>query len=142
METRTRSSERGTAIIEGTIVLLMFLVVLFAILEGSRLVSVEQVLTNAAREGARLSVAPLAGTSTLPTTTEIENQVNSFLQSSAIQGATVTVQRPVVITTGGIDTQFTRVRVEVPYDVITLKMFNFLEVTLSAEALMRNETSP
>lgn len=141
METRTRSSERGTAIIEGAITLLMFLVVLFAILEGSRLLMVEQVLTNAAREGARLSVAPLAGTSTLPTTTEIENQVNSFLQSTAIQGATVTVQ-PVVITTGGIDTQFTRVRVEVPYDVITLSMFDALGVTLSAEALMRNETSP
>ncbi len=140
-EERARSAERGTAIVESALTMLTFFVILFAIMEGARFLSVQQVVSNAAREGARLSVAPLSGTSTLASVAEIENYVNRFLQAAFIQGATVTVD-PLVIPTGGILTQFTRVRVEVPYRLISLSMFSSLQVTLSGEALMRDETSP
>ncbi len=140
-EKRVRSAERGTAIVESALTMLTFFVVLFAIMEGARFLSVQQVLSNAAREGARLSVAPLSGTSTVASVVEIENYVNRFLQAASLQGATVTVD-PLVILTGGIQTQFTRVRVEVPYRLISLSMFSSLQVTLSGEALMRDETSP
>lgn len=138
----TVSSERGTAVIEAALTIMTFMIMLFAIMEGSRFLSVQQALSNAAREGARLSVAPLSGTSTMPTVAEIENEVNRFLQASSIQGATVTVQRPVVVPTNGVPTEFTRVRVQAPYRLISLAMFSSLEVTLDGEALMRNETSP
>ena len=140
-EKRARSAERGTAIVESALTMLTFFVILFAIMEGARFLSVQQVVSNAAREGARLSVAPLSGTSILASVAEIENYVNRFLQAASIQGATVTVD-PLVIPTGGILTQFTRVRVEVPYRLISLSMFSSLQVTLSGEALMRDETSP
>jgi hypothetical protein len=73
---------------------------------------------------------------------EIEAAVNLFLDAASIGGATITVDRPVSIPVGATPIQCTRVRVEVPYQVISLSMFSTLEVTLSGEALMRNETSP
>jgi hypothetical protein len=42
----------------------------------------------------------------------------------------------------GLPMQFTRVRVSVPYRVISLAAFRALSVNLTGEALMRNETSP
>lgn len=134
--------ERGVAIVEAALSLLTFFVVLLAIMEGGRFINVQQIATNAAREGARLSVAPLRGTSTLATPAEIEAEVKKHLDAANITGATITVERPVIVMTGSVAGEFTRVRVQVPYQVISMAMFNALEVTLSGEALMRNETSP
>lgn len=47
---------RGAAIVEMAAVLLVFVMLLFGVLEFSRLLFVRQVLTNAAREGARYAV--------------------------------------------------------------------------------------
>ena len=38
-------------------------------------------------------------------------------------------------------TTFTLVRASLPYRVLTLSLFNNLEVTISGNAMMRNETS-
>ncbi|MEE8161294.1 MAG: TadE/TadG family type IV pilus assembly protein [Acidobacteriota bacterium] len=134
--------QRGTVLVESAMTLLGFLVVLLAILEAGRFLNVQQVLTDASREGARLAVSPLSGTSTLPTTEEIENEVQRFLQAANVGSATTVVERPVYIVTGGVPTIYTRVRVSLPYTVLTLSMFSDLEVTLVGEAMMRNETSP
>ena len=133
---------RGAAAVEGAVVLIGFLVVILAIFEAGRFFNVQQVLTNASREGARLAVMPLSGTSTLPTTGQIESEVQRFLQAANIQGATIAVNRPVSINTGSVLTEFTRVTVSVPYQVLTLSMFSNLAIPLVGEALMRNETSP
>lgn len=138
----TWREQRGVAVVEGAMVLLPFLVMLLGIFEAGRFFNVQQVLTNASREGARLAVAPLSGTRTLPTTGEIESEVQRFLQAANIQGATIAVNRPVLIDTGGVQTEFTRVVVSLPYQVLTLSMFSVLEISLVGEALMRNETSP
>ncbi len=134
--------QRGAAVVEGAIVLMGFLVLLLAIFEAGRFFNVQQVLTDASREGARLAVMPLSGTSTLPTTGQIQSEVQRFLQAANIQGATIAVNRPVSIDTGGVLTEFTRVTVSVPYQVLTLSMFSNLAIPLVGEALMRNETSP
>ncbi len=134
--------QRGTALVESAMTVLGFLVVLLAILEAGRFLNVQQVLTDASREGARLAVSPLSGTSTLPTTEEIENEVQRFLQAANVGSATTVVERPVYIVTGGVPTIYTRVRVSLPYTVLTLSMFSDLEITLAGEAVMRNETSP
>lgn len=134
--------QRGAAAVEGAVVLLVFLVVILAIFEAGRFFNVQQVLTNASREGARLAVLPLSGTSSLPTTGQIESEVQRFLQAANIQGATIAVNRPVSINTGGVLSEFTRVTVSVPYQVLTLSMFSNLAIPLVGEALMRNETSP
>ena len=134
--------QRGTVLVESAMTLLGFLVVLLAILEAGRFLNVQQVLTDASREGARLAVSPLSGTSTLPTTEEIENEVQRFLQAANLASATTVVERPVYIVTGGVASVYTRVRVSLPYTVVTLPMFSNLEITLAGEAVMRNETSP
>jgi len=133
--------QRGTALVESAMTLLGFLVLLLAIVEAGRFLGAQQVLTDASREGARLAVSPLSGTSTLPTTAEIESEVQKFLQAANIGTATTFVDPAVSMVTGSVSTTFTRVRVSLPYTVLTISMFSDLELTLVGESLMRNETS-
>ncbi len=133
--------QRGTAVVEAALTVLGFVVLLLAIFEAGRLFNVQQSLTEASREGARLAVLPLSGTSTLPTQGEIENEVQRLLQAANIGGAVTVVERPISIVTGAVSTTFTRVRVSLPYTVLTLSMFSDLEITLVGETLMRDETS-
>ncbi len=133
--------QRGTAVVEAALTVLGFLVLLLAIFEAGRLFNVQQSLTEASREGARLAVLPLSGTSTLPTEGEIENEVQRLLQAANIGGTTTVIEPAVSIVTGSVSTTFTRVRVSLPYTVLTLSMFSNLEITLVGESLMRNETS-
>ena len=139
---RRSTSERGTAIVESAIILPVFFLLLFGVFEASRFMNTQQVLTNAAREGARYAVTPLTQTNTLPSTGQITTRVNDFLGSASITGATVTVDNAVSVVTGSITTTYTRVRVDEPYQVLTVPgFFSMLQVTLRGEALMRNETS-
>jgi len=137
-----RKAETGAVVVEAALTLLLFFTLLFAIMEGGRFLNVQQTLTNAAREGARLAVAPLSQTSTLASDGQIEAEIRVFLDAARISGATVTVERPVTVQANGVTMQYTRVRVSVPYQVISLAAFSALSVNLAGEALMRNETSP
>ncbi len=135
-------SIRGSAIIEAAFTTLPFLILVSGIIEGAHVLRVQQALTNAAREGARFGVAPERGTSTLPGIDEIETQIRLFLQAAALEESIITIERPVVIQMGSVPTEFTRVTVTIPYEVVTVSLFSDLEMTLSGQALMRNETSP
>ncbi len=138
---RTGRREAGAAMVEAAISLTAFLLLVFGVIETGRFLETQQVLTNAAREGARLAVAPYAGTSTLPLG-EVNARVNTFLTSANITGATITIT-PVSIATGAVTTEFTKVTVSVPYSLITgLGWFGTFNVTLSGQSMMRNETSP
>lgn len=134
---RTKS-QKGTAIVESAITLLFLLMLLFGIMEAGRLYQVQQTLTDAAREGARLAVAPLTKTNTLGTVAEITTRVNLFLDSASISGATVTVSPD----PPSAAAQFTEVTVRAPYQIITLSIFSPLQITLQGKARMRNETAP
>jgi Flp pilus assembly protein TadG len=139
---RPAISERGTTTVEAAIILPVFLIFLFGIFEAGRFLNTRQVLTNAAREGARLAVTPLTGTNTLPTTSEIQDRVNEYLASANITGATTTVNPAVSVVTGSVTTVYTQVQVQKVYDVLTVPyFFNILQIPLTGEALMRNETS-
>ncbi|PYS48966.1 MAG: hypothetical protein DMG13_24420 [Acidobacteria bacterium] len=137
------SKQSGTMLIEAAIVLSLLLFMIFGIMEYARFLQVQQTLTDAAREGARFGVAPTRQTATLPGASEIDSAVQNFLQSAGISGGTVTVT-PVNIVTGTVTTQFRNIHVEVPYSLLTGLggWFGVFQVTLSGEALMRNETSP
>ena len=134
--------DRGAAVVEAALILLALFVFLLGIMEAGRFINTEQVLTNAAREGARFAVAPLSGTNTLPTTAEIEDRVDIFLASANLSdGVTVTVDSAFTVDHGDFTTTYTRVTVSRPYQVLTIPMFSGLEITMEGEALMRNETS-
>ncbi len=71
--------------VEFAVVAPLFFLLIFGMIEYGRMVMVQQVITNASREGARIAV--LDGVATADVTTAVQN----YLQSAAVQGATVTV---------------------------------------------------
>jgi Flp pilus assembly protein TadG len=136
-----RFRQRGTAAVEAAIVLLGFLFLLFGTMEIGRLLNVYSVMTDAAREAARRGVTPLTQTSTLPTTGDLTNWAQGYLQSAAIQNATIQINQNFSCGSGPLSVQCTQVSITVPYNVISLSAFSPLTVNLKANAVMRNETS-
>jgi len=139
MKKRRHSGQKGVAVVEAAITLIAFFTILLGVIEAGRFISVYQTLTNAAREGARLGVAPDSGTSNRPTDVEIQAEVQRFLDSNAIQGATISVERN--HTPGTIANEFCRVTASVDYQVLTVSWFANLQTTISGRAMMRNETA-
>jgi Flp pilus assembly protein TadG len=80
-----RRHRRGAAAVEFAVVAPIFVLLVFGMIEFGRMVMVQQMLTNAAREGARLGV--IEGN----TSTDVENRVDEYLAAASITGATVTV---------------------------------------------------
>lgn len=75
---RTRlRSRRGAAIVEMAMVLPVFVTLMLGVIEFGRAMMVGQLVTNAAREGARLAM--LTGT----TNQQVQDTVTSFLQAAA-----------------------------------------------------------
>ena len=145
---RTESSQRGAAMVEAALTMLTLLVLIFAIFEAGRLLNIQQTLTNAAREGARLSVLPAAASGsppvssdTLPSTSVVQARVQSFLNASGLNGSTATIAVDQAYTPVVGSTVYSRVTVTVPYRVLTISMFGLLEVNLQGQAMMRNETN-
>lgn len=153
----TESSERGAAMVEAALTMLTLLVLMFAIFEAGRMLNIQQTLTNAAREGARLSVLPSAASGSppapsdsLPTEAQVKSRVRVFLDAAGLNGA--------VVPDGDIDvcqawcpggcgtcttgaTVYSRVEITVPYRILSISMFGLLEVNLHGRASMRNETN-
>jgi Flp pilus assembly protein TadG len=77
---RKRSSRRGVAAVEFALVAPIFFTVILAIIEFGRMMMVQEVLINAAREGAR--VATLPG----ETDTQVANTVNTYLSNAGLTG--------------------------------------------------------
>jgi Flp pilus assembly protein TadG len=80
-----RRYRRAAAAVEFAIVAPVFFLLILGMIEYGRMVMVQQVITNASREGARQAVLDGA------TTAEVTAAVNSYLSSGSITGATVTV---------------------------------------------------
>src|SRR5438270_6692569 len=97
---RTRlSSQRGTAIIETALTLPLILLISVGIFEFGRAYQTWQVLTNAAREGARLAV--INGSTDADVTTRVRNYMSAGqLPEAATAG--VSINRGVALT--GSDT--------------------------------------
>jgi Flp pilus assembly protein TadG len=72
--------------VEFAIVAPVFVLLVFGMIEFGRMVMVQQLLTNAAREGARLGV--IDGT----TTADVTARVGTFLQAASISGQSVAVE--------------------------------------------------
>ena len=79
-----RLVRRGVAATEFAIVAPVFFLLVFGMIEYGRMVMVQQVITNASREGARVGV--LDGS----TSTNVTTAVNNYLTSAKISGATTT----------------------------------------------------
>ena len=135
----TNRSQRGATLVEAAVAMMLFFTLILGVLEFSRAFNVYQTLVNAAREGARLSVAPLPGTSTLPSSADVESKTKEFLAMSSVSGTTVSVNQTLIgPAVGGVSTVYTQVDVSVPYRSFLIPGNTF---TMSASARMRNETN-
>lgn len=134
---RRRRAQRGANLLEAALTMVIFFTLVFAIFDFGRALNVYHTLTNAAREGARYSVAPFPGTVNLPTTAQVQTVVQTYLAAANVTTATVGVNQTFAGTVNGAPTVFTQVTVSVPYTFI----FFPWTVTLSTDSVMRNETN-
>jgi Flp pilus assembly protein TadG len=131
--------QRGASVVEAAFIMLLFFTLVFSILELGRILNVYHTITNAAREGARYSVAPFPGIAgTLPTTDAVQAQVCTFLTSASLPCTGITVNQSVVQLVNGTATTFTEVDVSAPYKFFVLPL---KPLTLTTQAVMRNETN-
>jgi Flp pilus assembly protein TadG len=134
---KRRSSQRGATLVEAAVTTLLLFTILFGILEFGRAFNIYQTITNAAREGARFSVAPFPGVSTLPDNASVTSHVQDFLTAASITGADVSVnQSQAGPTVNGIASVSTEVDVSAPYQFL---FFPFGSITMTSRAVMRNE---
>jgi hypothetical protein len=143
---RTRHSERGAALLEAAVTIPILLLIAVGIFEFGRAYQTWQILTNAAREGARLAVLPD------PTPGVVEQRVKDYMQAGQLSkwdAARVLVDRTAKIQVNGADVLASEVTIEYPFTFMVLKPVARLvspstslgdAVTMRAEAVMRNET--
>jgi len=141
------SSERGTAILETALTLPLLLVVSVGIFEFGRAYQTWQVMTNAAREGARVAVVPNAAAGAAEARTRQYMQLG---QLPNYNSATVNVNPAATVDIGGGATATaTLVTVSYPFQFVVLQPVVRLlvsgstvgaPVTLTASAEMRNES--
>ena len=129
-----RIKRRGAAVVEFAIVAPVFILLVFGMIEYGRMVMVQQLLTNASREGARKAVLDGA------TKSEIETLVRDYLSNSSVSGATVTVT-PDPPSNAAFGDPVT-VSVSIPFDQVSwLPSPMYLGgATMSASAVMRRES--
>jgi Flp pilus assembly protein TadG len=141
MRTRLRRNERGAALIETAVTIPMILLVSVAIFEFGRAYQTWQVLTNAAREGARVAVL------IDKTDEDVTAAVRNYMQTGGLPGyatADVVLDRAVPM---GTNTG-SRITVNYPFSFIVINGVAKLvtkssktgeSLTMQSVALMRNE---
>jgi Flp pilus assembly protein TadG len=143
-------SERGAALIEAAVTIPLILLISVAIFEFGRAFETWQIMTNAAREGARVAVLPGSTVDTVKarvrdyllvgmTTTEVD-KINVQLQTN---------QTVALSADGTVTASASRVLVTYPFEFMVFNGVAQLVVngsdlgkpiTLTTSAVMRNET--
>ena len=155
--TRRRTGERGSELIEFAIVFPLLMMVILGCVDFAFVFHRQQVVTNAAREGARLGTLPGYGQ------TDIENRVNAFLQAGGVPTTAgnpvivvdqtanldpclpLTAQRSTCGTFAPVDWPATMVTVTYDHDYMFIGAVaswfggSFTDVDLRGQALMRHE---
>jgi len=136
-------SQKGAALIEAAVTIPIVLLIAVGIFEFGRAYQTWQVLTNAAREGARLAV--ISGSTDADVTTTVRN----YMQAGQLDNyatATVTITRNVALT--GTDTG-SQIQINYPFQFMVLQpVIRLIDsasttgtpITMQASALMRNES--
>lgn len=137
-------NQKGAALLETAITLPLVLVVCVSIFEFGRAYQTWQVLTNAAREGARVAILSSS------TDTQVRDAVVAYMKNGQLGGAasaTVNVERTVPF---GASNTASRVTVNYPFDFTVLNpVMRLIDAssttgqgtkTMVSQALMRNES--
>ena len=142
------NNERGTALLETALTLPLILLVSVGIFEFGRAYQIDQVITNAAREGARVAVLPGS------TVDAVKSRVQAYLDAGRVpkpQNGSIDIQvvQNVQINIGSTTATGSRVTVNYPFSFFVLNPVAKLVtkgstlgrdgLTMSASAEMRNE---
>src|SRR6516164_661526 len=144
--TRTRrrswTTEKGSALLETAFIMLLISAGIF---EFGRAYQTYEVVTNAAREGARVAILPNASTS------DVNDRVNAYLNAGSLNSssATVSVNQSATVTVGTGTATASTVTVSYPFSFVVLDPIarlvnsgpnNFgTAFSLSSTSEMRNE---
>jgi Flp pilus assembly protein TadG len=141
---RLWKAEHGAELVEFALTFPLLLLVVMGIVDFGLLFQQYEVLTNAAREGARVSVLPGYGS------TDIQTRVNQYLQGTSLTPASVTttVGAAQTVSIGsGLCASVSPVTVSYTHSYVFLSgIANFFGAsfgskTLTATASMRSETA-
>ena len=141
-----RHGERGNVLIETAITMPILLLLMVGIFEIGRAYETWQVLSNAAREGARMSVTPNSDTAT--TTARVRQYMADGQLPKSAQAA-VDVNTAGTMVVNGQTVGVSKITVDYPFEFIMLQPVARLVVpntatgqaiTMRATALMRNES--
>jgi Flp pilus assembly protein TadG len=139
------TNERGSVLLEMALTLPLMLLVSAGIFEFGRAYQTWQVVTNAAREGARIAVLP--GVSD----TSVTNRVRTYMSDGQLENsstAVVTINRSDAIAMGAGTASASRVTIGYPFTFVVLQPIARLmsptsttgaPLTMTTSALMRNE---
>ncbi len=129
-----RRNRRGAAAVEFAVVSPVFFLLVFGMIEYGRMVMVQQLLTNAAREGARVGVLDNS------TAGEVTTAVTNYLTAAKINSPTIACN-PTNPSSAGYGQPVT-VTVSVPFSQVSwLPSPMFLGgTTMTAQSAMRRET--
>jgi Flp pilus assembly protein TadG len=133
--------DRGAELIEFALVTPLLLLLVFGVANFGLMFQRYEVLTNAAREGARVAALPLY------LEADVQARVTQYLAGSGVNGATTTYLTPAPVSVGGACITLRGATVTYTYSFIGLggiiKLFpggsGFTTKTLTATALMRYE---
>lgn len=141
---KSAGSEKGAALLEAAITVPLILLICVGIFEFGRAYQTWQVLTNAAREGARLAI--IQGS----TDADVTARVQQYMQNGDLPNyatATVKITRTVPLT--GSDTG-SKIEIDYPFQFMVLNPVVKLvtpgsrvgaaPITMVSSALMRNES--
>jgi Flp pilus assembly protein TadG len=139
------SDEKGAELVEASLVILLFTLLMLGVFEFGRAYNIYQNITNAAREGARFAVAPQRGGGlSYPTTGQVRAVVVDFLNSANLSDpGSANLQVLPNQSLGGVapcDAAVsgspcgTRVSLTYPFSI-----FGFGSVSLRTSVTMRNE---
>jgi Flp pilus assembly protein TadG len=142
MRKQILKNERGAALLETAITIPIILLISVGIFEFGRAYQTWQVLTNAAREGARIAI--LADTTDTDVSAAVTNYMNGGRLTN-VASATITVERDVNVN----GRSSSRVTVNYPFSFMVLNPVVRLvdgqsatgsaPLTMQSVALMRNE---
>ncbi|MEX2137654.1 MAG: TadE/TadG family type IV pilus assembly protein [Pirellulales bacterium] len=133
-----RKNRRGAAVVEFAIVAPVFFLFVFGMIEYGRMVMVQQILTNASREGARFAVVQ-----STDDTTAVQDTVIDYLTSASIGGTpSVVVDWPP--SGGSSSSEPVTVTVSIQFGQVSWlpsPMFVDSTMPLTAVSVMRREST-
>lgn len=135
-QARRARQRRGTALVEFAMVAPVFFLFMVGAIEFGRAIMVQEVLTDASREGARVGIIDGMQTS------DVQSAANAYLTAMKVSGATVSVspQNPGSTPSG---TQVT-VTISIPYKSVSWVPAPWFlgSATLTASTVMQRQSTP